>query len=94
MKVAIIVLAGTETHEGWGRLVNALEVAKEFKEGGDEVTLVFDGAGTQGLAEVLIRSIHPIVSTWRCKSRWPVRVAFARGHSACVPNSKLLKSPS
>lgn len=53
MKVAIVVLAGTETHEGLGRLVNAFEVAKELKEAGDEVTLVFDGAGTQGLAEAI-----------------------------------------
>ncbi len=53
MKVAIVVLAGTKTHEGLGRLVNAFEVAKELKESGDEVTLVFDGAGTQGLAEVV-----------------------------------------
>ncbi len=52
MQVAIVVLAGTETHEGLGRLVNALEAAKELKEAGDDVTLVFDGAGTQGLAEV------------------------------------------
>jgi hypothetical protein len=52
MKVAIIVLAGMETHEGLGRVVNALESAKEFKEAGDDVTLVFDGAGTEGLAAV------------------------------------------
>lgn len=52
MKVAIIVLAGTETHEGLGRIVNALETGKEFKEAGDEVTVVFDGAGVQGLAEI------------------------------------------
>lgn len=29
-----------------GRVTNALEIAKEFKEYGDEVQLVFDGAGT------------------------------------------------
>jgi hypothetical protein len=45
-KVAILVLAGNQTHEGLGRVVNALEAAKEFKEGGDEVRIVFDGAGT------------------------------------------------
>lgn len=45
-KVAIVVLAGTETHEGLGRVVNALEAAKELKEGRDEVRIVFDGAGT------------------------------------------------
>jgi hypothetical protein len=50
MKVAVVVLAGTETHEGLGRLVNALEVAKELKEAGDTVTIVFDGAGAEGAA--------------------------------------------
>jgi hypothetical protein len=46
----LLILAGTETHEGLGRLVNALEVAKELGERGAEVRLVFDGAGTEGLA--------------------------------------------
>ena len=52
MKVAIVVLAGTETHEGLGRIVNALLVAKELQENGDDVKLLFDGAGTEGLAAV------------------------------------------
>lgn len=46
-KVAILVLADTETHGDLGRLVNALEVAKEFLDHGDEVKIVFDGAGTK-----------------------------------------------
>jgi hypothetical protein len=52
MKVAIIVLADTETHESLGRVVNALEAVKEFKEGGDDVQLVFDGAGTKWVVEL------------------------------------------
>ena len=51
-KVAIVVLAGTETHEGLGRVVNALEAAKELKEGGDDVRLIFDGAGTAWVPEL------------------------------------------
>jgi hypothetical protein len=51
-KVAIVVLAGTETHEGLGRVVNALEAAKELKEGHDDVRIVFDGAGTAGVPEL------------------------------------------
>lgn len=47
LKVAIVILADTETHEGLGRVVNALEAAKEFKEAGDDVRIVFDGAGTK-----------------------------------------------
>src|SRR5919198_6094917 len=45
-KAALVVFAGTEGREGIGRVVNALVTAKEFKETGDEVTIVFDGAGT------------------------------------------------
>jgi len=52
MKVAIIVLADTETHESLGRVVNALEAVKELKEGGDDVQLVFDGAGTKWVVEL------------------------------------------
>ena len=50
---AIVVLAGTEGHENVGRLVNGLEAAKEFAEtDGDEVELIFDGAGTQWIPEL------------------------------------------
>jgi hypothetical protein len=33
-KVAIVILADTESNEGLGRVFNALSVANEFKEGG------------------------------------------------------------
>ncbi|RMD71410.1 MAG: hypothetical protein D6819_01660 [Gammaproteobacteria bacterium] len=56
-KVAIIVLAGTEGSGDLGRVVNALEAVKEFKEAGDEVRLIFDGAGTQWIPE-LARAEH------------------------------------
>ncbi len=51
-KVAIIVLADTDTHEGLGRVVNALEAVKEFKEGRDDVQLIFDGAGAKWISEL------------------------------------------
>ena len=51
-KVAIVVLADTETHEGLGRVVNALEAVKEFKDGHDDVQLIFDGAGTKWIPEL------------------------------------------
>ncbi len=51
-KVAILVLAGSDGHSNLGRIVNALEVAKELKEAGDEVKIVFDGAGTEWIAEL------------------------------------------
>src|SRR5919198_4391910 len=45
-KAALVVFAGSEVREVMGRVANALVTAKEFKETGDEVTIVFDGAGT------------------------------------------------
>lgn len=51
LKVAIVVLADTETLGDLGRVVNALQAVKEFKESGDEVQLVFDGAGTKWIPE-------------------------------------------
>lgn len=47
MKVAIVVLADTESHADLGRVVNALETALECKEAGDVVQVIFDGAGTR-----------------------------------------------
>jgi hypothetical protein len=46
-KAAVVVLAGTDTSADAGRIVNALTVTKEFSDAGDEVRLIFEGAGTQ-----------------------------------------------
>jgi hypothetical protein len=46
-KVAVVVLADVETFEGLGRVFNALIAVKEFKDAGDDVRLIFDGAGTK-----------------------------------------------
>jgi hypothetical protein len=51
-KAAIVVLADTETHGDLGRIANALTSAKEFEEAGDEITVVFDGAGTKWVGEL------------------------------------------
>src|ERR671910_656115 len=51
-RVALIVLADTETHADLGRVTNAMMAAREFKEAGDEVELVFDGAGTRWLGKL------------------------------------------
>ncbi len=60
MKTAIIILsdpkAGTE--EGLGRLFNALSLAYECRSAGDEVEVVFKGAGTRWPAE-LAKLSHP-----------------------------------
>lgn len=46
-KAAIVVLADTEDHEDLARVTNAMVAAKEFKDADDDVTLIFDGAGTK-----------------------------------------------
>lgn len=51
-KVAIVILADTETHENLRRVVNALEAVKEFKGGHDDVQLLFDGAGPKWIVEL------------------------------------------
>ena len=52
-KAAVIILAGTDSHADQGRLANGLETAKEFAEtDGDDVELIFDGAGTQWIPEL------------------------------------------
>ncbi len=56
-KVAIVVLADTETHGDLGRIANALTTTKEFEEALDEVTVIFDGAGTKWVGE-LSKSDH------------------------------------
>jgi hypothetical protein len=48
-RVALVVLADVATHGDLGRVVNAMTAAKEFTEAGDDVQLIFDGAGTQWL---------------------------------------------
>ena len=51
-KVAIVLLADTETKEALGRMSNALTSVREFKQEGQEVTLIFDGAGTKWIGEL------------------------------------------
>lgn len=49
-KAAIIILAAGDTPESLGRVVNAFMAALEYKEAGDEVRIVFDGAGVKAAA--------------------------------------------
>lgn len=52
IKVTIVVLAGKESHESLGRIVNTLELAKELPENDGEVKIIFDGAGTERIPEL------------------------------------------
>lgn len=51
-KAAIVVLADIENLGDLGRVVNAMQAVKEFKDAGDEVRLIFDGAGTRWIGEL------------------------------------------
>lgn len=51
-KAAIIVLADTDTIEGLGRVANALTAVTEFKDAGDDIKLIFDGAGVKWVPEL------------------------------------------
>jgi hypothetical protein len=59
-KAAVIIMsdpkAGSE--EALGRLFNALAAVYDFKQRGDEVTLLFQGAGTRWAGE-LVKREHP-----------------------------------
>jgi hypothetical protein len=45
-RIAVVLLAGSTTPADMGRMANALETAAEAAEAGDELRLIFDGAGT------------------------------------------------
>ena len=51
-KIAVIVLADTDGAEAWGRIGNALVTVREADEAGDDVELIFDGAGTKWLRDM------------------------------------------
>jgi hypothetical protein len=46
-KIAVIVLADSNSDEGLGRIVNALAAAGEYNKAGDEVRIVFTGTGVK-----------------------------------------------
>ena len=51
-KIAIVVLADVSPVDGLGRIYNALMAVKEFKQGKDDVRMIFSGAGTKWLGEL------------------------------------------
>jgi hypothetical protein len=60
MKSAIVVLADPQSgsEDALGRVFNALSAAYDFKQQGDDVTLLFQGAGTRWVGE-LSKPDHP-----------------------------------
>ena len=60
MKAAVVILSDptSESAESLGRLFNALAAAYDFKKRGDEVKILFQGAGTRWAGE-LVKKDHP-----------------------------------
>lgn len=60
MKTAIVVLSDPKsgTEEALGRVFNALAAAYDFKQSGDEVSVLFQGAGSRWIGE-LTKTEHP-----------------------------------
>ena len=60
MKTAIVVLSDPKpgSEEALGRVFNALATAYDFQKNGEEVTVLFQGAGARWIAE-LSKAKHP-----------------------------------
>jgi len=66
MKAAIVVLADpkTGTEEAFGRVFNALSTAYDYKQKGDEVTILFNGPGTRW-SGILTKADHPLNALYK-----------------------------
>jgi hypothetical protein len=51
-KIAIIVFSDTDTMEALGKVSNAFLLALEAIENGDELKIIFEGAGTKWIGEM------------------------------------------
>ena len=80
MKTAIIILSDPKSgsEEALGRVFNALAAAYDFKQKGNEVTVLFQGAGTRWLAE-LSKDDHPAHALFE-----EVRDTIAGASKACA----------
>ncbi len=60
MKTAIVILSDPKngSEEALGRVFNGLATAYDFKQAGDEVSILFQGAGTRWIGE-LTQPQHP-----------------------------------
>lgn len=61
-RISVVVLAGTEQHSDMARVLNGMGLVKEAKEAGDEVELIFDGAGVTWIPELedSEHDLHPV----------------------------------
>lgn len=51
-KIAIVIYADTDTVEAFGKVSNAFMLALEAVENGDDLKIIFEGAGTKWIGEL------------------------------------------
>lgn len=51
-KIAIVIYADTDTMEAMGKVSNAFMLALEAVENGDDLKIIFEGAGTKWIGEL------------------------------------------
>ena len=63
-KIAIILFSDTNTVEAMGRVSNAFILASESAENGDDLKIIFEGAGTRWIQELekSDHKLHPLYS--------------------------------
>ena len=79
-KMLFLVFAGVDEGENLARAINALWIAQEFHEAGDEAAVIFYGMGTRWVG-ALENEDHPQHATWMAHKHL---VAGACAHCASV----------
>ena len=81
-KAAFVIRASGDSPESLGRVVNALMGAYEMMESGQEVKIIFDGAGTKrpSCCPLQITSITTYLGS--CKVRSAVSAVIAQTRTA------------
>jgi hypothetical protein len=106
MKTAVVIMSDPRSgaEEALGRLLNALAFAFESRAGGDEVQIVFKGAGTRWPAE-LVRIEHPASERYQsvrelvkgaslgCATKYGARDAAQAAGVALLSDTPLPGSP-
>lgn len=77
----IVLQAGKESHEGLARAYHALLYCKDFLEKGHGAKLVFDGAGTEWVPELMKpeHKLHPLFKEIQAKGSIDAICDFCAG---------------
>jgi len=63
-KVALVLLADSETMESTGRALHSVIYAQELASKGNEVKLIFDGAGVRWVKKILTDESNPVTKAF------------------------------